>query len=182
MMHQIWTRFAAGALLCLALTACGTNDADPILMNVRSTTVGPDEFGILPNKPLQLPSDLAALPPPTPGSANRTDPTPQQDAIAALGGRPERLTPSGSVPAADGGLVSYTTRYGRTPGIRATLAAEALDFRQRNNGRLLERWFSVNVYFDAYEDQSLDQDAELERLRRSGVRNVSAPPDPNRDR
>jgi hypothetical protein len=36
--------------------------------------------------------------------------------------------------------------------------------------------FGVNVYFDAYEDQSLDQQAELERLRRLGVRTPAAPP------
>lgn len=186
MMHhtgfrQGCARLGLGILTCLILSACGINDEEPLLMNVRSTTTGPDEFAILPKKPLVIPQNLATLPLPTPGSGNRTDPTPQADAIAALGGRPERLTPSGSIPSSDSGLVTYSTRYGRTPGIRATLAAEDLSFRQRNNGRLLERLFNVNVYYDAYEDQSLDQDAELLRLRRAGARNVSAPPDPSRD-
>lgn len=76
----------AGAAM-LTLAGCGSGD-EPRLMNVRSTTQGPDEFGILPPKPLQMPTDLAALPPPTPGGANLTDPTPFSDAIVALGGRP----------------------------------------------------------------------------------------------
>ncbi len=36
---------------------------------------GPDEFAILPTKPLEMPADVAALPPPTPGAANRADPS-----------------------------------------------------------------------------------------------------------
>lgn len=180
-MHRAWTKLGLGILAVAALSACSINDEEPILMNIRSTTSGPDEFAILPAKPLVIPEDLAALPPPTPGGTNRTDATPQADAIAALGGRPERLTPSGQIPSSDAGLVGYSTRYGRTAGIRDALAAEDLEFRQANNGRLLEQWFNVNTYFDAYEDLSLDQEAELLRLRRAGVRNVSAPPDPNRE-
>lgn len=179
-MESKGTGIGIALLACLVLTACSTSDEAPVLMNVRSTTTGPDEFAILPNRPLEMPQDLAALPAPTPGGANRTDPTPQEDAIAALGGRPDRAAPSGEVPSSDRGLLAYTTRYGRAADIRETLAAEDLAFRQTNNGRLLERWLSVNVYFDAYEPQSLDQNAELIRLRRGGVRNVSAPPDPNR--
>jgi hypothetical protein len=38
--------------------------------------------------------------------------------------------------------------------------------------------FNVSVYFKAYRPQSLDQYAELYRLRRAGVRTVAAPPDP----
>jgi hypothetical protein len=34
----------------------------------------------------------------------------------------------------------------------------------------------VNVYFRAYAPLSLDQQAELDRWRARGVRNVSAPP------
>lgn len=61
-------------------------------------------------------------------------------------------------------------------GIRGTLAAEDLEFRRKNDGRLLERVFNVNVYFDAYEPMSLDQHAELERWRAQGLLTPSAPP------
>lgn len=162
----------AGAAV-LVLSACSRSDDVPKLMNIRSTTQGPDEFAILPPKPLEMPEDIAALPEPTPGSANRTDPNPNADAIAALGGS---LRPAGGVPAADSALFAHATRFGVTAGIRETLAAEDLDFRRRNDGRLLERLLNVNVYYRAYQDQSLDQQAELWRWRSAGARTPSAPP------
>lgn len=162
----------AGAAV-LALSACSRSDDVPNLMNIRSNTQGPDEFAILPPKPLQMPEDIAALPEPTPGGANRTDPTPNADAIAALGGQ---LRDAGGVPASDGALFSFASRYGVTAGIRETLAAEDLEYRRQNDGRLLERLFNVNVYFKAYRAQSLDQQAELWRWRNAGARTPSAPP------
>lgn len=154
----------------LALGACAS--PEPRLMNVRSQTNGPDEFSILPAKPLAIPETLAELPPPTPGGFSRTDPTPREDAIVALGGRPG----GAGIPAADAGLLAQAGRYGTAPGIRQTLAAEDLAFRRRNDGRVLERLFGTNVYFRAYRRQSLDQHAELERWRSVGAGNPSAPP------
>ena len=72
----------------------------------------------------------------------------------------------------------YTGRYGVSADIRASLAAADLRFRQNNDGLPLERLFNVNTYFEAYEPLSLDQFAELERLRRAGIRTSSVPPDP----
>ncbi len=159
----------------LALAACGS-DKVPSLMNLRSSTNGPDEFSILPPKALELPEDLTALPEPTLGGSNLTDPTPIADAIVALGGNPRA---AGGIPAADSALVNHGSRYGVTAGIRETLAAEDLEYRRKNNGRVLERIFNLNVYFRAYKKQSLDQHAELLRWRRAGLRTPSAPP-PNR--
>lgn len=160
----------------LAVSACN-RDRVPQLMNIRSQTRSPDEFTILPTKPLQLPDDIASLPEPTPGGTNITDPTPEADVIAALGGNPASATRKG-IAAADGGLVTHAARFGVNPDIRAVLAAEDLDFRRRHDGRLLERLMNVNVYFKAYRKQALDQHLELERWRKLGVRTVGAPPDP----
>ncbi len=154
----------------MALSACSSGQ--PQLMNIRSSTNGPDEFGIVPPKPLQLPENLAELPPPTPGGFSRTDATPNEDAIIALGGRPG----GAGVPAGDSGLVAYASRLGVAGNIRTLLAQEDLAFRTDNQGRVLERLFNVNVYFRAYEEQSLDQHAELERWRAAGAGNPSAPP------
>lgn len=165
--------FMVAMAAVLTLAACAKGDKVPSLMNVRSATQGPDEFAILPPKPLTLPTDLAALPEPTPGGANLTDPTPEADAIAALGGS---LRPAGGVPASDGGLASYAGRFGLAADIRQTLAAEDLEWRQKNDGRLLERLLNVNVYYKAYADMSLDQQAELWRWRRAGAKTPSAPP------
>jgi hypothetical protein len=146
-------------------------------MNIRSNTAGPDEFGILPTKPLQTPEDYASLPEPTLGGANLTDPTPRADAVAALGGNPASLTRTG-VARADQGLLAQTTRYGLSGDIRQQLAAEDIAYRKNNKGKLLERVFNVNLYYSAYARQSLDQYKELDRFRRAGVRTPAAPPNP----
>ncbi|MFN4202685.1 MAG: DUF3035 domain-containing protein [Tabrizicola sp.] len=155
----------------ITLAACG-GKGDPQLMNLRSGP-GPDEFAIVPPKPLEMPKDLAELPEPTPGGFNRTDRTPEADAVVALGGRPSA---AGGIPATDSALFAHAARYGVDGGIRARLAAEDLEWRRDNNGRILERLFNVNVYYKAYRKQRLDQQAELERWRALGVRNPSAPP------
>jgi hypothetical protein len=72
----------------VTLAACA-GDRDPQLMNLRSGQ-GPDEFAIVPPKPLELPENLAELPEPTPGGFNRTDQNPEADAVIALGGTPAR--------------------------------------------------------------------------------------------
>lgn len=163
-----------------ALAGCSRTDA-PQLMNLRNSGTGPDEFAVLPGKPLKMPADLSALPAPTPGLPNRTDPTPRADAVAALGGDPRRVPAGASlagrgVSATDGGLLAHAGRFGVAPDIRPTLAAEDLKYRRDNDGRLLERLFNVNVYFKAYRPQALDQHAELQRWRARGVRTVGSPP------
>ncbi len=163
-------------IAALTLAACGgSEDRVPNLLNIsQPSSDGPDEFSVLPVEPLVIPDNLAALPTPTPGRTNRTDPTPRGDAIAALGGNAAVLSRSST----DGALVRYTGRFGVNADIRATLAASDLRFRQQNDGRVLERLFNVNVYFDSYEPLSLDQYRELERLRRAGIRTSSVPPNP----
>ncbi len=164
-------RFAL-SVLALTLAACA-GSGEPNLLNAGNTSGdGPDEFAIVTAKPLQMPDDLASLPAPTPGGGNLSDPTPQADAVAALGGRPGATVSASG----DGALVSYVGRFGVTPSIRATLAAEDLAFRRANSARVLERLFNTNVYFRAYESQTLDSYRELERIRRAGIRTPSAPP------
>lgn len=170
----------AGASLLTVAGCSGWRDKPPQLMNLRSSTNGPDEFSIVPPKPLELPEDLAALPDPTPGGENRTDQRPKDDAVLALGGTPR--TASDGVPASDGALLAYAARGGVTSDIRPTLAAEDLEHRRKNNGRILERLFGTNVYFRAYRKLSLDQQKELQRWRAAGAGTPSAPPRKPRER
>lgn len=165
-----WCGLIATGLLLLSVAACGRSE--PRLMNVTADGPGPDEFSILPTRPLEMPPSFAELPQPTPGGVNRTDPDPEADAIAALGGNIDRASNN------NGGLVGYASRFGIGAGIRETLAAEDLDYRRQNDGRLLERLFDVNIYHRAYEPLSLDQYRELERMRRAGIRTPAAPPEP----
>lgn len=154
------------ALVGLAACSSGT----PTLMNIRNTEAGPDEFGIVPTRDLELPTDRASLPTPTLGGTNRADPNPEADAIAALGGNVARADATAA------GIVGYAGRFGVASDIRATLAAEDAEFRANNSGRVLERLFNANVYFRAYRRQSLDRYAELQRMRNAGIRTPSAPP------
>lgn len=155
----------------LVLSACG--GGQPELMNLRSGA-GPDEFGIVPPRPLEMPESLSELPEPTPGGANRTDRNPEAEAVVALGGNPSAS--GGGVPSSDSALYAHAARFGVESGIRATLSAEDLEFRRDNQGRPLERLFNLNVYYRAYREQSLNQQAELLRWRALGLRTPSAPP------
>ena len=165
-------RRAAVFVVLLGLAAC-SREVTPELMRLTSGNEGPDEFAIVPNKPLVQPEDFAVLPPPTPGGVNLADATPGADAVAALGGRPDAVSPRG----ADGALVAHAGRFGTSATIREDLAVADLEFRRRNNGRFLDRVFNRSVYFDAYEQLELDQHRELERFRRAGVRTPGAPPE-----
>ncbi|WP_084621192.1 DUF3035 domain-containing protein [Paracoccus aminophilus] len=156
----------------LTLAACST---DPHLMSIKSDQRGPDEFAIVPTKPLTIPTDLNALPAPTPGGSNITDPTPAADAVAALGGNPAQLSAQG-VGAADGALLAYTGRLGREGNIRQVTAQEDLAWRSRHSRRLLEVIAHTNVYYRAYEPMTLDSWTEIERWRTTGVQTPSAPP------
>ena len=158
-------------LVLTALTACGGGEG---LRNLEAGGDGPDEFAVNPSAPLDIPDDLSTLPAPAPGGGNRTDPDPRAEAVAALGGNPG-ATVAGGIPAGDTALVSYATRNGVAPDIRATLAAEdrALRDRQSRFGGLFARG---DRYFRAYSGQALDAYAELARFRDAGVAVPSAPP------
>lgn len=171
----IYRSFVAASLALATLGACSSRPDQPILMNIAAAQRGPDEFSILPTEPLQAPPSFTALPTPTPGGSNLVDPNPRAEAIAALGGR-AGAAETGGIPAADSALHAHVARHGTSGDIRTQLAAEDLELRQRNHGRVLERLFGANVYNRAYRDQALDREAELERWRQAGARTPSAPP------
>lgn len=159
-------------VLCLAAAGCARKEPD--LVTFPKNIDGPDEFSIVPSRPLETPADLASLPTPNPGGANLADPRPNADAIAALGGNPAAL----NRPSGDAALIGYTARYGVSPNIRSSLAAADQQFRNGNRGKLLERVFRITTYYTAYADLALDPHLELERFRAAGVRTPAAPPPP----
>jgi len=116
-------------IAALSLAACGQKE--PRLMNITANRQGPDEFAILPSKPLQDPPDYNTLPPPRPGAPNLADPTPRADAVAVLGGRP------GAGVAADKALMRWfnVNRYYRA------YEAQSLD-----QYRELQRFRRLGVY------------------------------------
>ncbi|WP_137702828.1 DUF3035 domain-containing protein [Marimonas lutisalis] len=160
----------------LGLAACGGYERDITLRDVRSASPGPDEFSVLPTKPLQEPASYSDLPPPTPGAANLVDQNPLADGVAALGGRPERLQDNG-VPAGDGALVRHASRNGVSPTIREELAAQDEDFRRRKSRFTKFRIVRQDLYNKVYKREALKPRSETERFRRStGVRTPSSPP------
>lgn len=161
-------------VLGLLLGACAERDISMRVLE-QGGDDGPEEFAVLPVKPLETPTNFSELPPPTPGASNRTDPTPKADAIAALGGNPARVN-TGGVPASDSGLVRHTARYGVPGNIRETLAEEDLAFRKRMSlfGRI--RVIKVDRYSQSYRRFRLDPYAEANRFRRAGVPVPSYPP------
>lgn len=167
------TRSLAFALPLFALAACGNGDDTSVAQRVASSqVVAPEEFGVLPQKPLQLPENLADLPEPTPGAVNRTDLTPERDLLVALSGRPER----GSKAQGDGALLSLLARAGIDPDIRQDLAAEDIAYRRNNRGRLLERLAGQDGDLTIYNRLLLDPEAEAIRLRARGLIVPPAPP------
>lgn len=167
-------------IACTGLAACGGVRNDPdrdfTLRKVRNTSNGPDEFTIVPGKPLESPPSFVELPQPTPGAGNLTDQTPMADAVSALGGRPAALEDRG-VGASDGALVTAAARRGVDPTIRQTLAAEDEDFRYRKWVFSRLRIFGSDEYFRAYEDDTLDRRATQSIWRRAGAPTPSSPPE-----
>ena len=154
----------------IGLSACGSNQ----LMNIETGQNSPDEFAILPTRPLTMPPDLALLPAPTPGGANMTDPNPNADAVVALGGNPTRLADQG-IAASDGALVAHATRRGSDPAIREKLAQADVEWRSRNKRRPLEALFGTTVYQRAYRPLALDGQTEQQRWQRAGAITQTSP-------
>jgi len=176
-------RLGIGLILVIVtlLSACGSRNDDIQLRRLNDAGNGPNEFGIIPGKPLQEPESFTALPPPTPGGANRTDVSPFADAVSALGGNPSSLAltePSGN----DGALINHSRRFGVTPNIRATLAREDLEVRRRRGRVNILNIGPEDDYSLAYKRQWLDSRAEDERLRSRGISTSSAPPVESRQR
>jgi hypothetical protein len=158
-------------ILVLNLAACG----EVSLRDLADPSAGPEEFEILPNKPLVSPENYKTLPIPTPGSANLVDATPKKDAIAALGGKPSLLD-ANTVPRSDTALVANATRYGVPAGIRAQTTTEDEEFRKRRGRFSNIRLFKTDRYGSVYKRQTLDARKTLDASRRAGVKTPTAPP------
>lgn len=159
-------------IMGLLLAACSN---DKGIRRLSSSGDGPDEFRVLPSKPLEAPKDYAALPTPTLGGKNRTDLDPAGDAIVALGGS-RAAANSTRIPSSDSGLVNYSGRTGRSQDIRETLAAEDAEFR-KGRGRFSNiRIVKTDIYNEVYKKYHLEQYQEQERWRQGGAATPAAPP------
>jgi hypothetical protein len=158
-------------ILALGLTACG----EVKLRDLSDPAAGPEEFDIIPNKPLETPDSFTTLPTPTPDQANLSDATPKKDAIAALGGRPALLDAQG-VARSDSALVASASRYGVTPNIREKTAAEDAKFRKQRGRFSNIRLFRTDRYGSVYKGEKLDARDALLKARRTGRITPTVPP------
>ncbi len=167
-------RKALGAIILTSVVALGGCSQKGLRL-LTPPGPGPDEFLVLPVKPLTAPKDYSALPAPTPGGSNLVDPTPNADAVAALGGRASALQQTG-VPASDGALVAQASRYGVPANTRASLAASDAKFRdrRRRGGRI--RLFPVDRYEQAYRKNALEPFSITRLFRRKGFGTPTSPP------
>lgn len=159
------------------LASCAVVDRDKPLRDLRTNSVQPEEFAIVPNKPLVQPASYSDLPPPTPGAGNRTDQTPKADAVAALGGNPARLVAQGTgVPAGDSALIQRASRFGRDPAVRQDLAATDAKFRRSKS---IFNWSIVprDDYYKAYRRETLDAYRWLRVYRQAGAKTPTPPPE-----
>lgn len=163
-------RLTALLLATLALGGCAEGGVAGVL---RSAGAGgtPDEFMVLPTKPLEMPADMAALPAPTPGASNRVDYHPDVEAVASLTGKETAAAGTASA----GALIARAGPV--APNIRADLAADDAVFREENRGQLIPRLlFQGNEDKLTYEGVMLDAPTAFEQLRARGIAVPPAPP------
>ena len=165
------SRAIGAAALLIGTMAVGGCQEGGLAANLRSAGVGgsPDEFLVLPTRPLEMPTDLGALPAPRPGTVNRVDYRPHAEAIAGLTGR---TTPPGT---ASGEALVARVGTG-APGIRTELAVEDVEWRRTHRGLLLERWFSRDRDALTYRQQTLNAPLTYEQMQARGLRVPPAPP------
>ncbi|MDG2404644.1 MAG: DUF3035 domain-containing protein [Paracoccaceae bacterium] len=162
------------ATLCIVpvLLLAGCGDAN--LRKMRSDDKGPEEFTVVPFKPLEQPSNYAILPEPANVAPNRTDPTPREDAIIALGGTVDSRKTT-QIPSSDRELMRRTDRFGTTPSIRDILALEDAQFRRKNNKMRQFQLQSRDPYSQLYKAETLDAFAELQKFLAAGISTPAAP-------
>lgn len=162
--------FAFALIAVTALAACENKG----LRQIEARGEGPDEFIVVPARPLEQPESLSALPRPTPGGFNRTDQRPLEDSVASLGG--QRGSVNAPIPGADGALVNHASRFGREGNIRATLAEADAQFRKRQARLTQIRVFKEDTYSQAYRREALEANSVAEQFRRAGISTPTAPP------
>lgn len=164
----------------VALAGCGKSDKGNDGGLLRSFGLGsepPMEFAVVPQKPLELPADLSALPEPQPGARNRTDLTPLEDALVAVGGNPS----GGGTVRGDAALLAATGANRAQADIRQVLAREDAVYREEHHGKLLERLLNRDDEAVIYGGMLLDARREALRLRALGLRTPAIPPETPRN-
>ncbi len=169
-------RIPLGAIILGSVVVVG-GCSNKGLIQLQSSGRGPEEFSVMPVKPLTEPSNFTTLPTPTPGGTNLVDTNPRAEAIAALGGRASAQSAQG-VSSGDVALVNQASRYGVPSNTRVELAETDEEFRKRKSKAFLSRLKlgRFDHYNEAYKDQAVEPYSESQRFRRGGALTPSSPP------
>ena len=150
---------AAAMTAAVLLSACGGDSAPKPeaqageedkfdgaldLRNLAGTVKNPpDEFAVIRRRPLELPKDFAALPPPAPGTVSSRLPDPQAEARAALlsGASDGTVAVAASPSASEAALVAAVGAAEVDPNVVATLDAEQAVYEAEQNQYVLDRLF-----------------------------------------
>lgn len=171
-------QYAVKSVLLVAfvasVSACDRGGGgNTVLSNLRQSSIAPDEFLVVPQKPLETPDNLASLPLPAPGQTNRVSIDFEENLLKALGGRGQS---SARVPASETALVNAArSQFGTTENIREILQAEDQEFREARRDRIA-RLARERRAGSIYDFMLLDPLAEVERLREMGVKAPAVPP------
>ncbi len=90
----------ASALMAIAVCASGCGSAGFEIRQALGVDKNPpDAFVVMPTRDLEIPRNLTALPPPSPGAASPLEADPRAMALSALGGQaaPGRASPQNTV-------------------------------------------------------------------------------------
>lgn len=148
--------FCLGAAV---MTGCG-----------NKTTSSPDEFTVLPSKPLEQPTTYNTLPTPTQNDINLANQRPISDAVVALGGNAAALNGTRSTPA-EAPLIAAVSRNGVTDNIRTILANESATKRKGRNGdRFLYRLTGRPDPKGRGSKDAIDPELEAIRLHELGIK------------
>lgn len=156
-------------LASLSVLAACSSDAPPVTLAEASIANGaPDEFLVLPQRPLEMPDDLETLPEPDLEAGTRVAIDPIAEAKRAVGG----TGGSTRATATDQAMLAAARTVGVNPNIRAELRAETEAKIARPGG--LAGFLDIFRISDrkktAFDDQRLDALGELKRRQAQDVR------------
>ena len=163
--------------LCVALTLLGAcaerEEKTRSLLNIRDSARNLDEFAIEKSNPLVIPDNVSkkTLPIPNPRARNRAEVSVDKILNNALQNNGARGVKSEA-------FLKQATRFGIDDNIRAELSREDRLFRENAYVSVVERVGNVAVYFRLYEEDTLDVNEELRRLRNLKVKTPNRGPAP----
>ncbi len=169
------SRLAAFVALSGLLGACTVgSEGGGFSEQIGLSTPPPDEFAVVANRELQMPSTFD-LPTPDPGAPSRVEIRPEDEARAALFSTGESGASGPS--ASEAALLSAAGAGAAEPNIRQTVAAEQEVYVESNQQFGLTSFAGYKIP-GPEEAEALNADEEARRLAAEGVQTPIAPDAP----